>query len=73
MRFTFKLMAYFALVEAIFLFTMLVCVLTSIVHFTHLEFVQDDALLLELEAIFYFKTVLIPSILYYSYFHCNAY
>lgn len=73
MRFTFKLMAYFALVEAIFLFTMLVCVLTLIIHFTHLDFVQDDALLLELEAIFYFKTVLIPSILYYSYFHCNAY
>ena len=73
MRFTFKLMAYFALVEAIFLFTMLVCVLTSIIHFTYLDFVQDNALLLELEAIFFFKTVLIPSILYYSYFHCNAY
>ncbi len=66
MRFTFKLMVLFALVEVIFLSEMLVCVLLSLqVHFTHLGVVMIDSMLFQLEASFYFQTVLNPFILYY--------
>lgn len=66
MRFTFKLMVLFALVEVIFLSGMLVCDLLSLqVHFTHLGVVVIDTMLFQLEASFYLQTVLNLFILYY--------